>query len=92
MKKLAAIATLGLGLSIPQLSLASDYMDFYTKPIATSEVGSKVNGGNVEKDFTSFYTTHKTRNKTASLSPEQDSDDEGSYIVFGVRVPRSVES
>lgn len=92
MKKLVAIATLGLGLSIPQLSLASDHMDLYTKPIAKGEVGSKINGGDVEKDFISFYVTPKTTDVTDLVLSGNELDDENSYIVFGVQVPRSAES
>ena len=92
MKKLVAIATLGLVLSIPQLSFASDYMDLYTKPAVKSAIRSEVNGGSVEKDFTSFYITPKTTDVTDSVLSEHGSDDEGSYIVFGVRVPRGIES
>ncbi len=92
MKKLVALATLGLVLSIPQLSLASDYMNLYAKPIVKSAVRSKVNGGSVEKDFTSFYITPKTTDVTDSILSEQEPDDDNNYIVFGVRVPRSAES
>ncbi|HEX3033673.1 MAG TPA: hypothetical protein VHT73_00890 [Thermodesulfobacteriota bacterium] len=92
MKKLAALATLGLALGIPQLSVASDYMDIYTNPTVKSEVRSEVKGGSVEKDFTSFYITPKTIDVTDSVLSENESDDEGSYIVFGVRVPRSIGS
>lgn len=87
MKKLIAIATLGLALGFPSLSFASDYMDLYTKPVVKSEVKDEINGGNVEKDFISFYTSPKPVNTLASLTADQTSDDDKDYIiVFGVKV------
>lgn len=87
MKKLIAIATLGLALGFPSLSFASDYMDLYTKPVVKSEVKDEINGGNVEKDFISFYTSPKPVNTLASLTADQTSDDAKDYIiVFGVKV------
>jgi hypothetical protein len=87
MKKLIAMATLGLALGFPSLSFASDYMDLYTKPIVKSEVKDEINGGNVEKDFISFYTSPKPVNKLTSLIADQTSDDDKDYIiVFGVKV------
>ena len=93
MKKLITIGTLGLVISFPSLSLASDYMGWLpTKPIVKSEARNEIKGGDVERDFTSFYITPKTTDVTDSVLSEQGSDDEGSYIVFGVRVPRGIES
>ena len=87
MKRLIAIATLSLALSLPALSFASDYMDLYTKPMVRSEVKNEIKGGNVEKDFTSFYLSPKTANTPVTLTTGQKSDDE--YIsVFGVQIPR----
>ena len=64
-------------------------MDLYTKPVVKSEVKNEIKGGNVEKDFISFYTSPKSVNTVASpLIRSQRSDDE--YIsVFGVQIPRS---
>jgi hypothetical protein len=91
MKKLMAIATLGLGLGFPSLSFASDYMDLYTKPVVKTEVKDEIKGGNVEKDFISFYTSAKPVNTPASLTGGQISDDDKDYIiVFGVKVPVKV--
>ncbi len=91
MRKLIAIATLVLGLSFFSSSFASDsYNTFGVQlPIVKSEVENEVNGGNVEKDFMSFYNTPQTANTTASLiTADQKSNDE--YIsVFGVQIPRS---
>ena len=87
MKRLIAIATLGLAFSFSSLSFASDYMDLYTKSLAKSEVKDEIKGGNVEKDFTSFYTSPKTMNTSTSLIFDRESDDQ--YVsVFGVRIVR----
>jgi hypothetical protein len=89
MKKLIVIGALGLAVSFPSLSFAFDYMDLYTKPVVKNEVRDEIKGGNVEKDFTSFYTSPRTSKTTDSfVTADQRSDDE--YIsVFGVQVPRS---
>jgi hypothetical protein len=88
MKKLIAIGALGLVLSFPALSFAADYMDLYTKPVVKSEVKDEIKGGNVEKDFISFYTSPKPVNTPASLTADQISDDDTNYIfVFSVKVP-----
>jgi hypothetical protein len=90
MKKLIAIGTLGLALSFPSLSFASDYMGWlHAKPIVKSEIRNEIKGGKVEKDFMSFYTSPRTSNTTDSLvTADQKSDDE--YIsVFGVQILRS---
>lgn len=67
-------------------------MGLYTKPQVRSEVKNKIKGGDVEKDFISFYTSPKTLNTTTSLAADQESDDEDTYIVFGVQVPRGPRS
>ena len=85
MKKLIAIATLGLALGLPSVSFASDYMALYTRPVVTSEVKNQIKGGNVERDFTSFYISPKEWSTGYSFRTEQE--DRDSYIVFGVEVP-----
>ena len=91
MRRLIAIATLVLGLSFFSSSFAFDgYNVFGVRvPIVTTEVENAVSGGNVGKDFMSFYTNPQTANTTASLiTADQKSDHE--YIsVFGVQIPRS---
>ena len=88
MRNLIAIATLSLALSFPSLSFAFDHMNLYTEPVAKNEVNDEIKGGNVEKDFTSFYTSPKSANTATLLTADQKSDDE--YIsVFGVQIPRS---
>jgi hypothetical protein len=88
MRRLATIATLGLALSFSSLSFASDYMDLYTRPIAKSEVKDEAKGGNVERDFMSFYISPRSVNTSGPLTAYQKSDDE--YIsVFGVQIPHN---
>jgi hypothetical protein len=81
MKRLIAITTLGLALSFSSLSFAFDYMDIYTKPVVKSEVKNEINGGNVEKDFISLYTSPRTANTTDSLITADQKLDEmkGTY-------------
>lgn len=87
MKRLIAIATLGLAFSFSSLSFASGHMNLYTKPVAKSEVRSETKGGNVEKDFTSFYTSPKSASTSASLISGSKLDDD--YVsAFGVRIAR----
>jgi hypothetical protein len=92
MKKLIAIGVLGLALGLSSLSFATDYMGLYTKSMVRSEVKNKIKSGDVEKDFISFYTSPKTLNTTTSLEADQESDDDDTYIVFGVQVPRGPRS
>lgn len=93
MRKLITLATLGLALTFPPFSFASDYMGLYTKPAVKSEVRNEAKGGNVEKDFTSFYTTPKTANANAPLKTDRSSEgDEDYIIVFGVRIPVGFEA
>ena len=91
MRSLIAITTLALALSFPTLTFAFEsYNAFGVQlPVVTNDVTNETNGGNLEKDFMSFYTSPKTANRTASLiMADQKSDDE--YIsVFGVQIPRS---
>ena len=85
MGRLITIATLGLALSFSSMSFASDFMTLYTKPVAKTEVKSEIKGGDVEKDFTSFYTTPKKASEITPLVSDQRLDDK--YIsVFGVRI------
>ena len=88
-----SFASLGSGAAIQRegsqrtSSSASDYMDLYTKPKARSEVKDEMKSGNVEKDFTSFYTSPKTMNTSTSLILDRESGDQ--YVsVFSVRIAR----
>lgn len=86
MNKLIATAVLALAFGFFSLSSASDHMELYTKPVVESEVSDVVKGGDVESDFISFYITPKTADSDASVVSDRDSDDDESYIVFGVRI------
>lgn len=88
MKKFIAIGAVGLALSFPALSFASDYMDLYTEPVVKSEIRNEIKGGNVEKDFMSFYTSPKTANTTNSLIAVDEKTDNEYIFAFGVRIPR----
>jgi len=87
MRRLIAIATLSLVFSFPSLSFAFDYMDLYTKSIVKSEVNKEINGGSVEKDFMSFYTSPKATSPTTSLTSDRETNDEH-LLVFGVWIER----
>lgn len=87
MRRLIAIATLSLVFSFPLLSFAFDYMDLYTKSIVKSEVNKEINGGSVEKDFMSFYTSPKATSPTTSLTSDRETNDEH-LLVFGVWIER----
>jgi hypothetical protein len=93
MRKLLAVGAIGIALSLPTISLAETSVFGVQVPVVKSQVKEEVRGGNVEKDFVSFYTTPKTRNATG-LTPtvNQTSNDEDYYIVFGVRIPRDLGS
>jgi hypothetical protein len=87
MKKLIAIASLGLALAFPSLSFASDYMELYTKPLAKDKVKNDIKGGDIERDFISFYISPKNAKPSSSFRAQQETEDRDSYIVFGVEVP-----
>ena len=80
---------MGLALTFPSLSFASDYMDLYTKPVVKSETRNETNGGNVEKGFMSFYTTPKVANSTEPLVTADQKTDNDYISIFGVQIPRS---
>ncbi|HSE83638.1 MAG TPA: hypothetical protein VLB01_03730 [Thermodesulfobacteriota bacterium] len=86
MKKLAAIATLGLTLSFSSLSFAGEYMDLYTSPTAKAEVGNGMKGADVERDSMSFYTSPK-QSKNPTRETAKQEEDKG-ISVFGVQISR----
>ncbi len=91
MKRLIAITTLGLALGFSSLSFALDNYNVFGVqiPLVKSGVKNETKGGNVERDFMSFYTTPKTVNAAAPLiTADQKVGDE--YIsVFGVQISRN---
>ncbi|HEX3033709.1 MAG TPA: hypothetical protein VHT73_01075 [Thermodesulfobacteriota bacterium] len=86
MKKLVAIATLGLTLSFSSLSFAGEYMNLYTNPTAKTEVSNEVKGGNIERDSMSFYTSPKQSTNPTGEIAQQEEDEVIS--VFGVQISR----
>jgi hypothetical protein len=90
MKRLITITTLGLAIGFSSLSFALDNYNVFGVqiPLVRSEVRNETKGGDVERDYMSFYITPKTVNVGAPLKADQKTDDE--YIsVFGVQVPRN---
>jgi len=85
MKKLVAIAALGLILSFSTISIASDYMGFYTNPIITNEVNNITKNGKIERDHMSLYSTPKGTDETTSALGRNTTEDGNSHIVVGVR-------
>ena len=86
MKKLVAIATLGLTLSFSSVSFAGEYMDLYINPTANTEVRNEVKGGNIEGDLMGFYTSPKQGTDPTRETAQQE-EDEG-ISVFGVQISR----
>ncbi len=92
MKKLAAIAAMGLLFSFPTFSMASDYMALYTCQLAGVENKTNVDGGKIENDHMSFYFVPKgTEGTDATWTGSKDVDG-GGYIVFGVLVSQDKSS
>ncbi len=91
MKRLIAITTLGLALGFSSFSSATDFMNLYTKPMAKSEVGNEIKGGDVEKDYMSFYISLKGTTTTTSPKMKEQETDEKSISVFGVQITQRVE-
>lgn len=86
MNKLITIVALVLAFGFSSLSNAADHLELYTNPVAQTEVSDVAQGGDVESDFISFYITPKTAGSDASAASDLDSDNDESYIVFGVRI------
>lgn len=92
MKKLAAIAAMGLLFSFSTFSMASDYMTLYTCQLAGSENKDNVDGGKIEQNLMGFYFTPKgTEGTDAAWTGNKKLDGSG-YIVFGVLVPQDKSS
>lgn len=88
MKKLVAITALGVALSLSSTSYATDFMSQYTKPVAKTEVRAEIKGTDVEGDHMSFYFNSKRENTNTSIRAEAETNDDTTYIVFGVQIPR----
>lgn len=92
MRKLVAIAAIGLLFGFSTFSMASDYMALYTCQLASSETEDNVDGGKIEKDLMSFYFAPKGTEGTDATLTGNKGNDGNSYIVFGVLVPRDKSS
>ena len=92
MKKLVAIAAIGLLLSFSTFSIASDYMTLYTCQLAGGEIKDNVDGGKIQKDLMSFYLTPKGTEVTDAVWTGNKNHDGNSYMVFSVLVPSDKSS
>ena len=88
MKKLVAITVLGVALSLSSTSYATDFMSQYTKPVAKTEVRTEIKGADVEGDHMSLYLNSKGENTSISIRAERETNDDTTYTVFGVQIPR----
>jgi len=70
MKKLAAIAALGLVLGFSNSSYASDYMGLYTNDSTVEEASSEVKGGKIETNPMSFYLSPVTNETESDIITE----------------------
>lgn len=86
MKKLVAIAAMGLLFSFSTFSIASDYMALYTSQVATGNFKNNVDSGKIQKDLMSFYLTPKGTEATDAAWAGNKHQDGNSYMVFGVLV------
>ena len=92
MRKLLAIATLSLALLSPSLSFADVNVFGVQTPIAKNEVSDQAKGGNVEKDFISFYISPKGENIENDSKQTNNSSEEDGLIVFGVSIAAANKS
>ena len=86
MKKLIAVTVLGLSLGFSALSYASDYMDLYTSGPAVNEVKCETKGGEVETSPMSFYLSPVKTHDNETLTTVEETSDENTLLVFGVRI------
>ncbi len=86
MRKLIAIALLGLSFSSSLSSFADENVFGVSVPVAKNEVSNQAKGGDVEEDFISFYLSPKVIKKEINSSPANNASEESGYSVFGVRI------
>ncbi len=86
MRKLIAIAALGLSLSYSLSSFADTNVFGVNVPVSRNEVSDQAKGGDVEESFISFYLSPKVIKNEQSQSPASKWEDESGYTVFGVRI------
>ncbi len=92
MKRLVAIAAMGLLFSFSTFSMASDYMALYTCQLAGGENKDNVDGGKIETDHMSFYFVPKGTEGTDAAWARSKNVDGSGHIVFGVLVPQDKSS
>jgi hypothetical protein len=90
MKKLIAAALLIFSFST--LSVAHGYIFGVKTPIEQRLVDDQIKGGQVEKDFISFYLTSKETGESSPFRAYDNPEGRDNYVVFGVRVPVSPDS
>lgn len=86
MKKLISVVAMGIIFGFCSLSLGSDHMGLYTKPIMTGEVTNNASSGKIERDLMSFYLTPKKAEQSNTLWLETVPEEGNSIVVFGVRL------
>ena len=92
MKKLVAIAVMGLLLSFSTFSIASDYMTLYTCELAGGASKDNVDGGKIQEDLMSFYLTPRGTETTNAAWTGNKHHDGNSYMVFSVLIPSDKSS
>ena len=86
MKKLIAVTVFGLALGFSAVSSASEYMDLYTNGPAMNEVKGDTKGGEIETSPMSFYLSPVKVQKSETLTTVEETGDENTLLVFGVRI------
>ncbi|MEQ9619882.1 MAG: hypothetical protein RIG61_12015 [Deltaproteobacteria bacterium] len=92
MRKLLAIAALSLALVLPSVSFADIHAFGVKTPVVKSEVSSQAKGGKVEKDFISFYISPKGESVESNSKVSDNSSEDDSFTVFGVRLSSTQKS
>jgi len=86
MKKLIAVTVFGLALGFSGLSFASDYMDLYTSGPVKIEAKGETKGGEIETSPMSFYLSPIKVHDNGTLTTVEETGDENTLLVFGVRI------
>lgn len=87
MKKLLAIATLGIAISFPSLSVADIQPFGVETPIESASVENKIDGGYTVNNYMDFYLNPMVENTEYLLSTIHETGEKESYVVFGVKIP-----
>ncbi len=86
MKKSIAVTVFGLSLGFSAVSFASDYMDLYTHGPAVHVLKVETKGGEIETSPMSFYLSPVKVQKSETLTTVEETGDENTLLVFGVRI------